>query len=192
MNELLKTFSINGEKFTAEIEFCKDKPMYLILNGTKIDRFKLLALADKTDNEKRAWEIMKIASILFHPQDDETFNALYGCVALNIAANFTKNEYYIHSIFKKNIKKLLGDDVAIADVKNNQRHIPDAWVKQDDQLIPVEMKLKLFDLKALTQLKRYMDFYKSSKGIAVGSASTVILPANITFISIKQIEGVAE
>lgn len=194
MNEL-QVLNIAGFDGTAGIEFFEDKPAYLIINGSKIDRFRLLAMADKANNEKTAWEFMKIASKLFHPQDDETFNTLYGCVALNIAFSFAKDEYYIHSIFKKNIKKLLGNDAEIVRVKNNPKHIPDAWVKQNNEMIPVEMKFNEFGLKALNQLTRYMDFYKTNKGIAVGLKLAVILPANITFIPIKQIEkieGVSE
>ena len=49
------------------------------IDGIKLNRFDLLALASETafDDKKLAWQIMNIASIMFHPQDDKTFNVVY-------------------------------------------------------------------------------------------------------------------
>lgn len=72
--------------------------------------------------------------------------------------------------------------------KNNSKHIPDAWVEQDGEEIPVEMKLNDFDAKALKQLRRYINVYKKNKGIAIGRKLTVELPSDIRFISLEELE----
>ena len=57
--------------------------------------------------------------------------------------------------------------------------------------VPVEMKLGTFNKKALTQLQRYISHYGSLSGIAVGESLKVVLPDNITFISIDRLEAIA-
>ena len=73
------------------------KTEYLV-NGTMIDRFKLLAMAYDEDNKEKAMELLNVASIIFHPQDDEVFNTLYGTVAMAIAQNFSKKRVLLSKI----------------------------------------------------------------------------------------------
>jgi len=163
----------------------------LIIGDQEVDRYKMLAVASKlaSEDKEKAWNIMKIASILFHPQDDWVFNELYSCTAMDITRVTSQNEFNLHSEFNKKINKLF-DNAELLDKKNNAHHQPDSWIKIKDKEIPVEMKLDSFDTKALDQLLRYMNFYKTEMGIAVGSDLKVDLPKNIIFISKDEIENV--
>ena len=168
----------------------KDGKTEYIVNGVMIDRFKLLAMACDEDDEDNAWEIMRVASIIFHPQDDDVFNSLYGAAAMEIVRNFKKDEMYFQNIFKENYSKIRKGK--IIKNKTDGHNIPDAWVEEDGYIIPVEVKLKKFDKKALEQLVRYMKAYGSLKGIAVARELCVKLPHNIDFISFSELEVVNE
>ena len=158
------------------------------LNGMEVDRFELLAAAADADSEKEAWDIMNIASTIFHTLGDRTFNSLYGSVAIDIARRFQRNEFYYHEIFKKNISKVLGADAKVVKRKNNSHNFPDVWMQINNQYVPVEIKLHDFDLKALNQLSRYMNVYNCAYGIASAERLVVELPSNITFVSFKDLE----
>lgn len=173
----IRTVTING------------KTEYIV-NGTMIDRFKLLAMAYDEDNKEKAMELLNVASIIFHPQDDEVFNTLYGTVAMAIAQNFSKNEFYYQKLFKENYSKIRKGQVIKN--KNDGHNFPDAWVEENGYIIPVEVKLRKFDPKALKQLLRYMKAYGSLKGIAVARELSVKLPHNIEFISFSELEAVNE
>lgn len=97
-------------------------------------------------------------------------------------------EFDIHKLVQKNISKVI-DNCAVFERINDAKHQPDVWIRANGYEIPVEVKLKNFDYKALKQLKRYMDFYNCKKGIAVASELTTILPKSIKFIAIKELEG---
>lgn len=90
-------------------------------------------------------------------------------------------EFDIQEMFKFVANKCHG--LEILDKGNNGRDIPDVWVKQDYEPIPVEVKLKDFNKKALRQLQRYMDRYMCERGIAVAEKLTTQLPENIEFVS---------
>lgn len=183
----VKTFHV---KDFGTIEVIKDnnKTEY-IMNGFKIDRFELLALADEQEDEDTAWKIMDIASKLYHWQGDDTFNCLYGAVAMDIVRHFTRDELYYHSVFKENYSKIRNGKVVKR--KTDGHNIPDAWVMDtDNNVIPVEIKLNKFDAKALKQLNRYMITYNSVKGIAVAKELSVKLPDNIEFISFPELKPV--
>lgn len=175
----------NAEFIEVKIVIENGKKEYLI-NDVKIDRFKLLAMACKEENKKNAWELMRIASIMFHPQDDKVFNCLYGAAAMDIARNFTKNEFYYHTVFKKNYSKI-GDGKVVKN-ETNDHDIPDAWVERNGHIIPVEIKLGKFGRKALQQLNRYMKVYGSTKGIAVARELSIKLPKNVEFVSFSELE----
>ena len=163
---------------------------YLIIGGGKVDRFRLLALADRIgmEDEKAAWQIMNLASILFHPQDDMTFNELYGAVAIDITRMNQKTESDLYPKFAKNVRKILGENAELIKRENVQKHQPDSWVQMNGQDIPVEIKLHSFDRKALKQLQRYMNFYNCQVGIAVGESLNVNLPNNIIFVRTGELE----
>lgn len=170
----------------AKIEYRNGTPEFLVIDGNKLSRFDLLAMAADSEDEKFAWEVMKIASKLFHWQDDKTFNSLYGSVAMEIVSNFIVDEFTVHQMFYDYIAKL--PNARIIKRKNNPAHQPDAWVICDEEfLMPVEIKLKDFNHKSLKQLKRYMDFYNCGFGIAVAKNLKVKLPENIKFISISEL-----
>ena len=187
MNEL-QIFNSNefGQIRTTEIN---GKTEYIV-NGTMIDRFKLLAIACDENNEDNAWEIMRVASIIFHPQDDDVFNSLYGAVAMEITRKFKNDEMYFKNIFKENYSKIRNGK--IIKNKTDGHNIPDAWVEEDGYIIPVEVKLRKFDQRALNQLLRYIKAFGSSKGIAVARELAVELPHNIEFISFSELEVVDE
>ena len=161
-----------------------------VVNGTMIDRFKLLAIACDENNEDNAWEIMRVASIIFHPQDDDVFNSLYGAAAMEITRKFKNDEMYFQNIFKENYSKIRKGK--IIKNKTDGHNIPDAWVEEDGYIIPVEVKLRKFDQQALNQLLRYIKAYGSSRGIAVARELAVELPHNIEFISFSEWEVLEE
>lgn len=161
-----------------------DNKIEYFVNEQKIDRFELLALALNQESKKEAWEVMNIASQLYHIQDDDVFNTLYGAVAMDITRRWNVNEYTIQYEFKKNIDKIFDKKAKIIEKKNNSKHIPDVWIEMEKEEIPVEVKLNEFDAKALKQLKRYMNFYKCRKGIAVGTKYTANKEKNVIFIPI--------
>lgn len=94
-------------------------------------------------------------------------------------------EFDIHEKFEKEYKSVLGNDYEIVKLKSNPKHIPDFWIKHDNVLIPVEIKLHDFNSSHLRQLKRYMDFYNCGRGIAVGGELNCPLPSNVTFVCHK-------
>lgn len=160
----------------------------LKIGGKYYDRFGLLALVMSCKNEEAAWGFLNIASIMFHPQDDPTFNALYEAVTTHLAywENAETLEYSLYPQFEKAVNRLFGENAKIVKPKTNPHHRPDSWVQIGKTLIPVEMKKGDFDGKALKQLTRYMSFYKCEKGIAIGSRLSVKIPESIRFISISE------
>lgn len=159
-----------------------------VIDGTVIDRFELLAIAYRCDTERKAWDIMNVASILFHPLEDVTFNTLYKITAKEIARKFDKDEYYFQRLFKEKYSSIRNGE--ITEIKTDGKNVPDAWVKVDNDIIPVEVKLSNFDEKALKQLNRYIKSYNCEKGIAVARYLTVDLPANIEFIPFEEFENI--
>lgn len=153
-----------------------------------IDRFELLSVAYKCEKESDAWYAMRLASILFHPLDDITFNTLYGITAMAIAKKFDKNEYYYQRLFKEKYCKIRAGEIVAA--KTDGKNIPDAWIKRNGVKIPVEVKIYDFDKKALKQLLRYMKAYNCENGIAAARNLSVALPPNIEFISFEELEKV--
>lgn len=158
------------------------------IGGAHIDRFKLLASVCNVESKKDAWKLLDVISKTFHPLDDETFNTLYGAVAMYTSIRFAKNELSYHLLFEKNYSKIR--EGKIVKKKTDGLNIPDLWVEKGDHIIPVEIKLKSFDKAALKQLKRYMIAYKSKYGIASAEKLTVDLPENIEFIPFSELENV--
>lgn len=76
------------------------------LDGELWTRFDLLAAASDLEDENKAWEIMGLASKLFHAQNDATFNKLYGAVAMEITRTFSQSEYRVHGLFNSNCEKI--------------------------------------------------------------------------------------
>jgi hypothetical protein len=166
------------------------KEKFLVIGKEKLNKFELLALASKIsyENKKDAWTLMRIASDMYHKENNSFFNQLYGDVAMEITRRNMVTEATICNAFNKNVTKLLGKNVRVIKRKNDNRHIPDSWILKDDLMIPVEVKLNSFDKKAKKQLLRYMEFYKCRKGIAVGKELTTEISENIQFIPRSQLE----
>ncbi|MGX7195215.1 hypothetical protein [Enterococcus olivae] len=99
----------------------------------------------------------------------------------------TFTEFDIHNLAKEKISSFISG-CEVINHKNHPKHIPDMWVRIGRKEIPVEIKLRDFNLKARNQLERYMDFYGCEKGIAIGKRATTKLPENILFISIAELE----
>lgn len=93
------------------------------------------------------------------------------------------NETDVYSWFRKNYKALLDESYEIVSLENDKHNIPDFWLKQNNEYIPVECKLQNIDKAALRQLQRYMNVYETQRGVAVGERCVVDLPDNIIFIS---------
>lgn len=158
------------------------------IGGKFYDRFGLLALATSCKSSEAAWGFLKLASIMFHPQDDHVFNALYEAVTTHLAywENAETLEYSLYPQFEKAVNNLFGENAKIIRPKEDRHHRPDSWVQIGETLIPVEMKKSDFDGKALKQLTRYMNFYQCKNGVAVGSRLSVKIPKSIRFINISE------
>lgn len=181
MENTYKLIEIDGQKMVVELRTEKNETDYYV-NGERINRFKLLALASRCENEKDAWNLLHIASMLYRGLGDSTFNILYGDVAFNITREFTKTEFYYQRLFIENVKKIFGENASIAENKNDSKNIPDAWITINSEKIPVEVKLSDFNMKALKQLERYINAYSCKKGVAVAKSCSIVLPNNIMFV----------
>ena len=160
------------------------------MNDLKNEYVYLLLAALDAKTKEEAWQIMNATSILYHPTDDHVFNNLYAAVAMELTRLDTVNEFTYQELFKRNYNKLNKGE--IINRKNNKTDIPDAWVKRNNEYIPVEVKQYKFNNKALEQLQRYIKVYKCKKGIAVAQELDVNIPDNIEFISIKELQDLDE
>ena len=154
------------------------------------------------DWSKLITPISMFMSFYINTGDKSFSNALElmldGCL-LRIAENKPKEEH-LYPLFNHAIGFINypvgfagpGEVTPVYNHKMDKHHRPDAWVRlgmfEDCDLAPVEIKLCDFNITALRQLQRYMDFYKCDYGIAVGRKLTVTLPNNVFFISIKELE----
>lgn len=79
------------DEIAGEIKIVKEDSgeMNCYANGKLIDRFRLLACATNQEDEEEAWEIMRVASKIFHPMDDPYFNHLYGVCGIYLAWEFS-------------------------------------------------------------------------------------------------------
>ena len=165
------------------------RPKYVTLNGFRMTSLEMLAFAERLSDKsmREAEEFLSLASRVFHPADDWAFNELYGAVRMHIAwkESVGNTEAARESYFKNNVAVIVGEGAKIAPAVASQKHRPDGWVVLNGNLMPVEIKKGNFDAKALRQLTRYMDYYKTSNGIAIGRNLTVELPDNIQFYCCK-------
>ena len=96
--------------------------------------------------------------------------------------NSRPREQEVYTWFKEKYKSKLGNNYQIVKRVTDGKNIPDFWVFNGTDAVPVECKLHSFDKNALKQLQRYMTVYNCQTGIAVGSSLTVELPETIIFI----------
>lgn len=115
------------------------------------------------------------------PELNWIYSVTQWCIIQNMATQGWR-EKNVYDLFKRNYKNVLGCNCEIVKKKNNPKNIPDFWIMQDAEYIPVECKVDDFTVAGLKQLQRYMDFYECGKGIAVARDLKCELPANIKFI----------
>ncbi|MCB6771120.1 hypothetical protein LI095_10355, partial [Veillonella atypica] len=80
------------------------KPEFIVINGSRLSRFDILAMASNSDDKEFAWELIKIASQLFHWQGDATFNSLYDSVVTKLVVDHENNEFKLHQKFNEQVK----------------------------------------------------------------------------------------
>lgn len=165
----------------------------ITIDGLPFRKYDLLGLVYKfidNNNLDEAETLLKMTEVMYTNKiESETFNRICSSLYdLIIYEENKKDELYYQGIFKAHCKEILGDDYNIYEMKNLQLKRPDAWVKYNELIIPVEMKMGNFNCSALKQLQEYMKLYKYSYGIAIGSKATIDLPSNITFIEIERVK----
>lgn len=151
-------------------------------------KFDLLALANKQDSSENAWEILRLADKVCKV-DDFVYQQLRDSVARSITQKHNVTEFTIHRLFEERFSKENDMGIQITQIKNDPRHIPDCWVAAEGNVLPVEIKLGKFDAKAREQIERYIEFYGTKGGIAVGEKLTTPLPDHIKFIAIKDLKA---
>ena len=137
------------------------------------------ALLTSTDNLDEALSIVDEA---FFEKDCPWIES---CVRETVMAwyiNSRPREQEVYTWFKEKYKSKLGNNYQIVKRATDGKNIPDFWVFNGTDTVPVECKLHSFDKNALKQLQRYMTVYNCQTGIAVGSSLTVELPETIIFI----------
>lgn len=134
---------------------------------------------EPSDLEKHM-ESLKVSETLF-----SNYPFIHNAIRESVMRNFINSrprESDVHDWFIKNHENIILDHKIIKRI-NNAKHIPDAWLcDQNGEHVPVEMKLDSFDNRHLQQLLRYMDFYQCNKGIAIGRKLNCKLPGNVVFI----------
>lgn len=160
-----------------------DGRRYVTYLGRAIDKYALLSMAVKSSSTKHAWDILDAAEIY---KNDNVYKSLHYAVSfLVVDREFRNNEFFYHDLFKKTYPLISGSE--IIKIKNDGKNIPDVWVFDRKENIPVEIKRKDFGKNALQQLKRYIKAYNCEHGIAVAERLTVKLPENIKFVPISEL-----
>lgn len=118
---------------------------------------------------------------------DITFDRVYGAVKhhfIRLDHDCRVNEFTIQGLFKEHVSEVIPGAKPVPNLKKDIHNKPDAFISfGSTKPIPVEVKLRQFDQKALNQLKRYCKAYKSRKGVAVASECTVKLPPEFIFVA---------
>jgi len=127
------------------------------------------------------WSALEDIKVLNTESSNFIYQAVLETIICNLLACRAK-EADVYDWFRSNYKSVLNPSFTIVKRENDQRHIPDFWLRIGGEDIPVECKLHDFGRSALNQLKRYMDFYHCRHGIAVGADCKCDLPNNIVFI----------
>ena len=93
----------------------------------------------------------------------------------------SKHDEYktVQAWFKRHHSKIIPGSVILRLKK--ERYVPDFMIEAGEKNYPVECK-KVFDDKALNQLKAYMEHFGCTHGFAVANRLKTKLPENIVFI----------
>lgn len=187
----MKENMISLEESGIELIKTADKVTHIKFEGRLFDKYDLLAGAitlSKKGNDRQSWDLIELSRLFFDVREDVTFKTLTIATINTITNNNYDTEFKIHNLFDTSLPMLFNNEAIIVNMKSNRHHIPDRWISLNENIIPVEIKLKDFNFNAFKQLNRYMNFYKCSNGIAVGEKLTTLLPNNIRFISIEEIK----
>lgn len=146
---------------------------------------------DKKNDKKLAWEFMGKAISLYGASESDKFLDLYQAVAVYLSYVSTEKslEFYYQHLFDK-YANLIIKDCKVIKKPYAGNLMPDSWIEIDGEFMPVEVKRRMFDKKALEQLEGYMNYYKTVRGVAVAKELRVDLPENILFVSINELEKV--
>ncbi len=109
-------------------------------------------------------------------------SAIIALVHVNLRTG--PRELDVRQKFYRNLSALIPGAVRIAKVCDRQ-HQPDGFIGWRGLEVPVEIKRRVFNAKALSQLQRYMKVYDSEMGIAVAPQLTCALPSNIHFVEVS-------
>lgn len=158
------------------------------MNESEIDELVHQAIINSCDNLDVSLKLV-----------DQAFSGLNcpwveHCVRTTVMKFFIDTrptEQNVYTWFRRVYKEKLGQEWDIIKAKNNPKHIPDFWLSNGKEKVPVECKKGDFNANSLKQLKRYIEYYGCEKGIAVAQSLCVDLPSNITFIgfSIEELEN---
>ena len=191
----IRTVIRNGEPWFYINDVCDFLNMgYCISEKRLVNKYDILAMADcyladgySKEKYRKAKLLLRFAKASLVEEDETTFWCLYEAMLMNLIwiKNVSTSEYALQDLFKKKVKDLFSPQAEIIKVATKKRNYPDVFVKLKDEIIPVEVKLDLFDSKALKQLQRYMAIYKTTRGIAVAKTLDVSLPNNIRFIPLE-------
>ena len=194
MNTTGKKKIIYSKNYEGAAIVCEGEMFdHFLINGKKETLFDVITEAKKLvdiGDYKAAKNMLKEITPLVYQHKDENLHEYLDVVDFYYFENKMmdrKNEFYYHNLFNNRCEKLF-PEFRIIKKKNIPGHYPDAWVEREGEEIPVEVKLNDFNDKALRQLKRYIQVYEKSKGIAIGRKLTVKLPENILFISLDELE----
>lgn len=189
-----KRVKIGNDEISIEYRIAASEKMECFVNGVLFDRFRLLSFAINTDTQEEANSILSIAKSLFSQLDDEVFNDMHFVTLLAVRDKFCyhekKNELYYQRMFNETYSKIRNG--VVVSHEHDGKNIPDSWVMIGNDLYPVEVKKEKFDATAMRQLTRYIRAYKTKGGIAVGRTLKTVLPPNVEFIPISELETAME
>lgn len=182
MNEIIK---INNHD--VKVKEYKGQRV-VTFDGKEIDKYRTLSEAIDAESIKEAYDFLKIASLF---KGEKTFDSLYFATLNTItdrrmSEEKGKNEFYYQDLFNRIYPKI--SNAKIITFEDDRKNIPDSWVMENGEIIPVEVKKSDFGETALKQLQRYIKAYKCKYGISVGRALKARLPKNIKFVALSQLE----
>ena len=184
---------ISNKKAVIKNETIPVMEEVLTVDGLPFRKYDLIGfVCSLIDRNKlnEAEEILQMTeNIYVNKHGSETFERICDAVHdLITYKEIRKDELYYQNIFKAHCKDILGTEYELYDMKNLKPKRPDAWVKYNNIIIPVEMKKGNFGKSALKQLQNYMKLYNCDHGIAIGLKSSIEFPSNIRFVDISEVK----
>ena len=185
--------SITEKNYELKHEVIPVMEEMFTINGLPFRKYDLLSIVCKLIDENKledAENLLKMTEGLYANKSGSTsFNRIAEALHdLILYEDIKKDEIYYQGVFKSHCKEILGEGYEIYNKKDLLSKRPDAWISYKDKIMPVEMKMGIFNHSALKQLQDYMNMYGCSYGIAIGSKTTVEIPDNITFIKMEEVK----